>query len=141
MNIFSLFEYMINLIFPIILKTKYCHNQHLIQEDNCRICLLGDHRWDPRNELEKAEQYFFKWESKRVKKVLKPTEMKKFIIQDGIVYDDRRLSPEFQLKTKDLDQVGYLDKHPIVGRIPVVLPDFSVLYTYTLKLYLYRWKN
>ena len=31
---------------------------------------MGDHRWDPRNETEKAEQYFFKWESDRVKKTL-----------------------------------------------------------------------
>ena len=40
-------------------RTKYCHNRHLIQDDNCRICQLGEHRWDPRNETKKAEQYFF----------------------------------------------------------------------------------
>ena len=44
-------------------RTKYCHNRHLIQDENCRICRLGEHRWYPRNETEKAEQYFFQWES------------------------------------------------------------------------------
>ena len=93
-------------------RTKYCHNKHLIQDDNCGICLLGEHRWDPENETEKKEQYLFRWESKRVKKNLKPTEIKGLVTQDGVVYDEGRLSPaEFQLKTKDLDQVGYLDKH------------------------------
>ena len=74
----------------------------------------------------------FKWESERVKKTMKPAEMKKFVVQDGIVYDEGRLSPEFQFKTKDLDQIGYLDKHHIVGRIPVVLLDSPVLYAYLM---------
>ena len=46
-----------------------------------------------------------------MKKNLKPTEMKGLVIQGRVVYDKGRLSPEFQVKTKDLDQVGYLDKH------------------------------
>ena len=53
-------------------RTKYCHNRHLIQDDNCRICQLGEHRWDPRNETEKAEQCFFQWKSERVIRALKP---------------------------------------------------------------------
>ena len=56
-------------------KTSYFHSKHLIQDEKCRICVLGDHRWDPRNETEKAEQYFFSWESERVERTLKPTEM------------------------------------------------------------------
>jgi len=44
-------------------KASYSHNKHLIQDEKCRICVLGDHRWDPRNKIEKAEQYFFSWES------------------------------------------------------------------------------
>ena len=42
--------------------------------------------------------------------MLKPTELKRFREEDGIVYDEGRLSPEFQFKTQDLDRVGYLDK-------------------------------
>ena len=88
--------------------------------------VLGDHKWDPRNETEKAEQYFFSWESERVKRTLKPTEIQKFIVDEGRVYDKGRLSPEYQIRSQDLDQVGFLDKHVIVGRIPVVLPDSPV---------------
>ena len=44
-------------------KTSYSHSKHLIQDEDCRICVLGDHKWDPRNETEKAEHYFFSWES------------------------------------------------------------------------------
>ncbi|XP_023320317.1 uncharacterized protein LOC111695291 [Eurytemora carolleeae] len=36
-------------------KTSYLRSKHLIQDEVCRICVLGDHRWDPRNETEKAE--------------------------------------------------------------------------------------
>ena len=53
-------------------------------------------------------------------------------MQNGVVYDEGRLSPEFQFKTKDLDWVGYLDKQQILGRIHVVLPDSPVLYAYLM---------
>ena len=62
-----------------------------------------------------------------MKRALKPVEMKRFVVQNGVVYDEGRLSPEFQFNTNNLDRVGYLDKHQIVGRIPVVLPDSPVL--------------
>ena len=66
-------------------KTSHLHSKHLIQDEKCRICILGDHRWDPRNETEKAEQYFFSWESERVKRMLKPAEMKRFVTDEGRV--------------------------------------------------------
>ena len=59
-------------------------------------------------------------------------ELKKFRIQDGIVLDNGRLSPDFQFKTQDLDGVGYLDKHKIGGDVPVVLPDSPILYAYLM---------
>ena len=98
--------------------------------------VLGDHKWDPRNETEKAEQYFFSWESERVKRTLKPTEIQKFIVDEGRVYDKGRLSPEYQIRSQDLDQVGFLDKHVIVGRIPVVLLDSPVLYAYLMYVHM-----
>ena len=113
-------------------KTSYSHSKHLIQDENCRICVLGDHRWDPRNETEKAESYFFLWESERVKKNLNSTEMQRFVVDEGIVYDEGRLSLEYKIRTQDLDQVGFLDKHLIVRRIPVILPDSPVLYAYLM---------
>ena len=67
-----------------------------------------------------------------MKKTLKPGELKKFVEEDRIVYDEGRLSPEFQFKMRDLDQIGYLDKQQIIGRIPVVLPDSPVLYAYLM---------
>ena len=93
----------------------------MIPDKNCRICKLGDHKWDPINETKKAEDYYFRWESNRLREKLKPAELKKFRIQDGMVLDSGRLSPDFQLKAQDLDGVGYLDKHKIGGEVPVVL--------------------
>ena len=29
-------------------RTKYCHKKHLIPDDKCRVCKLGEHKWDPR---------------------------------------------------------------------------------------------
>ena len=53
-------------------------------------------------------------------------------MDEGRVYDEGRLSPEYQFRSQDLDQVGFLDTHVIVGRIPVVLPDSPVLYSYLM---------
>ncbi len=117
-------------------KTSYLRSKHLIQDEVCRICVLGDHRWDPRNETEKAEQYFCSWEPERVKRTLKPTEMQRLIIDEG------RLSSEYQIREQDLDQVGFLikvgflDKHIILGRIPVVFPDSPVLYSYLMYVHM-----
>ena len=63
-------------------RTKYCHKKHLIPDDKCRVCKLGEHKWDPRNETKKAEDYFFRWESERVRQSLKTAELNKFRIQD-----------------------------------------------------------
>lgn len=49
-----------------------------------------------------------------------------------LLYKEGRLSSEFQFKTKEPDQVGYLDKHEILGWIPVDLPDSPVLYSYLM---------
>ena len=57
------------------------------------------------------------------------------MIHDGIIYDEGRLSPEFQFKTQDVDGIGYLDKHEIVGKIPVVLPDSPILYSFLMYLH------
>ena len=116
-------------------RTRYCHKGHLIPNEDCRVCKLGEHKWDPRNETKKAEDYFFRWESGRVRKKLKAADLKKFRIQDGIVLDSGRLSPDFQLKAQDLDGVGYLDKHKIGGEVPVVLSDSPVLYAYLMYIH------
>ena len=113
-------------------RTRYCHKKHLIPDDKCRVCKLSEHKWDPRNETKKAEDYFFRWESERVHQSLKTAELNKFRIQDGIVLDIGRLSPDFQFKTQDLDGVEYLDKHEIGGELPVVLSNSPILYAYLL---------
>ena len=48
------------------------------------------------------------------------------------MYDQGRLSPEFQFKSRDLDPVGYLDKPEILGQIQVVLSDSPILYSYLM---------
>ena len=40
-------------------KTKYCHKIHLIPDDECRICKLGQYKWDPRNETKKWDTLGF----------------------------------------------------------------------------------
>ena len=39
-------------------RTKYCHKKHLIPDDECRVCKLGDHRWDPGMKLRKQKITF-----------------------------------------------------------------------------------
>ena len=63
------------------------------------------------------------------------SKLKRFRTQDGIVLDSGRLSPDFQFKTQDLDDVGYLDKHEIGGELPVVLSDSPILYAYLMYIH------
>ena len=80
-------------------RTKYCHGRHVTTDKNCSLCRLGEHRWDPRNEDKKTEDYFFRWESEQVRRGLKLSEIRRFVEKDGIIYDEGRLSPEFQFNT------------------------------------------
>ena len=81
-------------------RTKYWHGWHITMDENCSLCRLGEHRWDPRNEDKKAEDYFFRWESEQVRRGLKLSEeIRRFVEKDGIIYDEGRLSPEFQFNT------------------------------------------
>ena len=61
--------------------------------------MLGDHKWDPRNETEKVEYYFFSWESERVKRMLKSTEMQKFVVRvESMMKEGYLLSIRSELK-------------------------------------------
>jgi len=71
---------------------------------------LGDHKWGPRNETEKAEQYFFSWGSERVKRTLKPTEMQKFIIDEDCV--KRRL---IEKKTLELRLASHPEARTVLA--------------------------
>ena len=67
-----------------------------------------------KNEMKKnGNDYFFRRESERVCQTMKSAELKKFRIQDGIVLDSGRLSPEFQSRTQDLKELGVNTTVPI----------------------------
>ena len=67
-----------------------------------------------KNEMKKnGNDYFFRWESERVCQTMKSAELKKFRIQDRIVLDSGRLSPELQSRTQDLEKLGVNTTVPI----------------------------
>jgi len=110
----------------------YKHETHLVEDKDCRICILSKSVWDPRNEEKYAQNYYFRWETERIKQCMKPAYLTKFVEREGILYDDGRLGAEFQFKTQDLDQVEYIDKHEIINQVPIVLNDSPVLYAYLM---------
>ena len=57
----------------------YRHKTHLTADKDCRICTLSKDAWDPRNEEEYAQRYYFRWETERIKQNMKPAYLTRFV--------------------------------------------------------------
>ena len=113
------------------------HRAHREIQWDCKICILGSILWDPVIEEQRAQDYFFRWETNRIKGNVKPEVLSRYDEQQGIIYDSGRLGMEFQFKTQDLDQVkmDFVDKHDIIKPVPVVWWDSPVLYLYLMLIH------
>ena len=100
----------------------YKHKSHNEVQFDCKICMMGNNLWDPLTEEKRAQNYFFRWGTDRIKLNLKPELVSRYVEQQGILYEDGRLGAEFQFKAQDLDQVDvdYIDKHEILNPVPIV---------------------
>ena len=80
--------------------------------------MLGSTLWDPLIEEKRAQNYFFRWERDRLKLNLKPQIISRYREDQGILYEEGRLSAELQ--SLDLDEVNldYLDKLEIMDPVP-----------------------
>ena len=61
---------------------------------------------------------------------MKPEQLKKFDCVDDILYYRSRFMNKTQFKFEDLNAIPFLDVHEILGYLPVVLSDSSILYAY-----------
>ena len=75
------------------------HKLYLIPDKNCQICQAGDMKWDPTVLGENAEKSLFRYETRMIKGSMKPELVQEFEEIDGILYYQRRIAQENQLKT------------------------------------------
>ena len=118
-------------------SSMHKHKDHKEIQWDCKICMLGSSLWDPTIEEKRAQDYFFRWETSRIKANLDPKVLSKYAEKDGILYENGRLGAEFQFDSRDLDQVNmdYLDKHEILNPVPIVWWDSPVLYSYLMLIH------
>ena len=85
------------------LPKRLKHKLHLVPDQNCQICEVGDMKWDPTVFEEGGERSLFRYETKVIKKTMKPEQVQKFeeIDYQGII------AQENQLKTQDLDDLNF----------------------------------
>ena len=78
------------------------HKTHNGIQLDCKICMLGSSLWDPLTDVKK--DYFFRWETDRIKLDVKSEIVSRYLEQQGILYEDGRLGVEVQFESQDLDQ-------------------------------------
>ena len=82
-----------------------------------------------------AEQILVRYESDVIKGSLKLEQRKMYTEVDGILYYQGRITAENPFKTMDLDEVPFLDTNEFSGKVPVVLVDSPVLYSYLMAVH------
>ena len=115
----------------LVLPKRLKHKLHLVPDQNCQICEVGDMKWDPTVIEQDAERSLFRYETKVIKKNMKPELVQEFEEIDEILYYQGRLAQENQLKPQDLDGCKFLDFIEIV-----VLEDSPDLYSYIMWIHM-----
>ena len=82
-----------------------------------------------------AETVLFRCEANVIRETLKPAILKNFRDQDGIIYFQGRITKENPFRTYDIENIPFLDVHDFTGKVPVLLVDSPILYTYILAIY------
>ena len=88
-------------------------------------------KWDPTVLEENFEKSLFRYETKVIKKNMKPELVQEFEEIDEILYYQGRIAQEHKLKPQDLDGCKFLDFIEIV-----VLEDSPDLYSYIMWIHM-----
>ena len=82
-----------------------------------------------------AEDVMSRYETSTKKQSLKPEKLTQFKEHQGILYYQSRITEENPFRTEDLDDVPFLDIHEFTGKVPVLLLDSPVLYSYLMAIH------
>ena len=85
--------------------------------------------------LKEALNYFFKTESRRVKKLVPKKVLETFHQTDGIFYCASRILEERNVEQHDLDYEVFFDNVDIKGILPVVLADSDVFFALVMHIH------
>ena len=117
-------------------RKKANHRTHNGRVEDCYFCVTGKGMWNSLFVPARAENYLFRYESTVMKRSLKADQLKKYKEVDGIFYFHGRLNEETPLLVKDMDNIPILDLYEFTGKVPVVLVDSPVLYSYVMYVHL-----
>ena len=84
-----------------------------------------------------AEKMYCRLESKRLKTVLTPSQLRKYTEKDGILYYQGRLEQDTQVTQKGLDYRLFFDGQTISGFLPIVDSTSEVFYSFLLYVHHY----
>ena len=92
--------------------------------------------WDPICLESRAEEMLFRYESSVINKGMKASYLSRFQEIKGILYYCGRLTEENPFRTQDLDDMLFLDMYEFAGKIPVVMMDSPILYSFLIEIHL-----
>ena len=103
------------------------HKTYLVSAQNCQICEVGESRLDPTVHEEEVEKAGFRYETRVIKKTMKPDMIQEFEEINGILYYQGRISQKNQLRTRDLDGCKCIDFARVNMSSPTGIadPNFS----------------
>ena len=120
------------------------HRSHIKRgiekSDTCKKCKAAEETGGLEEEVSKiyaaeALNYFFRFESARLKDVVPRKKMETFVLKDGIYYYKGRLSEENPVTERDLDYNVFYDSSSIKAVLPVILSDSEFFFALVLHIH------
>ena len=104
--------------------------------NDCLICEIPGVYFERRDELfKRVEEFWFREETKLIKKQFKPSQLEKYQEVNGILYYVGRLGEENELKKNDLDCQVFFDSADFTGCLPIVRPESELFYAYLMEVH------
>ena len=112
--------------FPHIIVHRKLDHTILFSE----VCIACSYPLSPdyRDCVLQAKDYVYKYETQVALNSLTPKQLKKYTLNDNILYFHGRLCKDNPFRFKDLDKVPFLDSHEFSGPLPIMLGDSPFLY-------------
>ena len=120
-------------VFEWIDKLKH-KTQHKTIKPNCQLC-EGQGEYDWKENQDRVRNHILQQETIQVKLSVNPKKLKKFYEKEGILHFKNRIVKENQDKPKDLDNLKFIDKHKIVGDLPVVRVNSPLVYSLVMYIH------
>ena len=107
---------------------------HKTIKPNCQLC-KGKGEYDWKENQDRVRNYMLQQETIQVKLSINSRKLKRFYEKEGILHFKNRIVKENQEQSKDLDNLKFIDKHKIVGDLPVVRVNSPLVYSLVMYIH------